>query len=102
MSKVKRTTEEWLDWAQKKYDAAQERYAYGGRPDTMESYAALISALDSSLSKMSETCIKQENEHWGMCQSCHTLVRTDCVAGKGDREQLMSYCPNCGARVMQP
>ena len=101
MNETKRTVKEWLDWAQEKYDAAQEKYAYGGRPDTMESYAALISALESSQAKISETYIKQESEHWGICQRCYTLVRMNCIAAKGGRAQLISYCPNCGARVVQ-
>ncbi len=47
MGTTRSTVGDWLDWAEKKYDAAQERFAYGSRSArrTMESYDTLITAI---------------------------------------------------------
>lgn len=45
----RQTVEEWLEWAEAKYEAAQERYAYGGRSDTMDQYGTLVSALEDAI-----------------------------------------------------
>lgn len=46
-----RTADDWLKWAQAKYDAAQERYAWMEHPrsDTMDSYAELISLIEAGM-----------------------------------------------------
>lgn len=46
-----RTADDWLDWAQAKYDAAQERFAWMEHPrsDTMDSYAELISLIEAGM-----------------------------------------------------
>ena len=40
----RKDAEDWLEWAQAKYDAAQERFAWSDRSDspTMDSYSTLI------------------------------------------------------------
>lgn len=40
----RKDAEDWLEWAQAKYDAAQERFAWSERSDspTMDSYSTLI------------------------------------------------------------
>lgn len=44
------TVYDWLEWAQDKYDAAQERFAYGGRSmETMNQYSTLVSALEDAI-----------------------------------------------------
>ena len=47
MGTTRSTVEDWLDWAQERYDAALERSAYGSRSArrTMESYDTLIGAI---------------------------------------------------------
>ena len=43
----RKDAEDWLEWAQAKYDAAQERFAWSERADsaTMDSYSTLISLI---------------------------------------------------------
>lgn len=47
MGATRDTGQDWLDWAEKKRDEAQERYAYGSRSAerTMGSYDTLISLM---------------------------------------------------------
>lgn len=47
----RKDAEDWLEWAQAKYDAAQERYAWSERADssTMDSYSTLISLIESGM-----------------------------------------------------
>lgn len=47
----RKDAEDWLEWAQQKYDAAQERYAWSNRADssTMDSYATLISLIERGM-----------------------------------------------------
>lgn len=46
----RQTVYDWLEWAQDKYDAAQERFAYGGRTmETMNQYSTLVSALEDAI-----------------------------------------------------
>lgn len=47
----RKEAEDWLEWAQQKYDAAQERYAWSNRADssTMDSYATLISLIERGM-----------------------------------------------------
>lgn len=47
----RKEAEDWLEWAQAKYDAAQERFAWSNRADssTMDSYATLISLIESGM-----------------------------------------------------
>lgn len=52
MSKVKETPQDWLDWAEERYERAQEKYAYGSASAarTMDSYATLISLIEYGIS----------------------------------------------------
>ncbi len=52
MSKRK-NAEAWLEWAQAKYDAAQERFAWSERWDsaTMDSYAELVDVIERGISR---------------------------------------------------
>lgn len=47
----RKEAEDWLEWAQAKYDAAQERFAWSNRADssTMDSYATLISLIERGM-----------------------------------------------------
>lgn len=47
----RKDAEDWLEWAQAKYDAAQERFAWSDRSDspTMDSYSTLISLIESGM-----------------------------------------------------
>lgn len=48
----RKDAEDWLEWAQQKYDAAQERYAWSERADssTMDSYSTLVSLIERGMS----------------------------------------------------
>ena len=52
MGKTRNTGQDWLDWAEAKRDAAQERYAWGSRSaeHTMDSYDTLISLIEAGMS----------------------------------------------------
>lgn len=52
MGKTRNTGQDWLDWAEAKRDAAQERYAWGSRSAerTMGSYDTLISLIEAGMS----------------------------------------------------
>lgn len=52
MGKTRNTGQDWLDWAEAKRDAAQERYAWGSRSAgrTMSSYDTLISLIEAGMS----------------------------------------------------
>lgn len=47
----RKDAEDWLEWAQSKYDEAQERFAWSDRSDspTMDSYSTLISLIESGM-----------------------------------------------------
>ena len=47
----RKDAEDWLEWAQSKYDEAQERFAWMERPrsDTMDSYSTLICLIESGM-----------------------------------------------------
>ena len=47
----RKDADDWLEWAQAKYDAAQERFAWRDRSDspTMDSYSTLISLIESGM-----------------------------------------------------
>lgn len=47
----RKEAEDWLEWAQAKYDAAQERFAWSERADssTMDSYATLVSLIERGM-----------------------------------------------------
>lgn len=52
----RKDAEDWLEWAQAKYDAAQERYAWSERADssTMDSYSTLISLIESGMASRAQ------------------------------------------------
>lgn len=56
MSAQNMTAEEWLEWAYGKWEAAQERFAYGSKSagKTMDSYQALIGAIECGVAKRAD------------------------------------------------
>lgn len=52
----RKEAEDWLEWAQAKYDAAQERFAWSDRSDspTMDSYSTLISLIESGMASRAQ------------------------------------------------
>ncbi len=54
MSRTK-SAQDWLDWAQAKYEAAQERYAWSERADssTMDSYSTLVDLIEAGMASRS-------------------------------------------------
>lgn len=52
----RKDAEDWLEWAQAKYDEAQERFAWMERPrsDTMDSYSTLISLIESGMASQAK------------------------------------------------
>lgn len=50
---TRKDAEAWLEWAQAKYDAAQERFAWSERQDsaTMDSYAELVDVIERGISR---------------------------------------------------
>lgn len=47
----RKDAEDWLEWAQERYDAAQERFAWSERADsaTMDSYSTLVGLIESGM-----------------------------------------------------
>lgn len=64
----RKDAEDWLEWAQQKYDAAQERYAWSNRADssTMDSYATLISLIESGMASRAKDKADIEKERTAM------------------------------------
>ena len=60
----RKEAEDWLEWAQAKYDAAQERFAWSNRADssTMDSYATLISLIESGMASRAKDKADIEKE----------------------------------------
>lgn len=61
---TRRNANDWLEWAQARYDAAQERYAWSSRADsaTMDSYAELVSLIEAGIQARSR---KRTDENEG-------------------------------------
>ena len=91
MSKVRRTAEDWLEWAQAKHEAAQERYAFGGRPDTMDSYSTLVNVIEQSMASAPRAKMVDDDGEWFVCSRCKKLMRIEIV------DKDVCYCPSCGS-----
>ena len=59
----RKDAEDWLEWAQAKYDAAQERFAWSDRSDspTMDSYSTLISLIESGMASRAKDKVDAQN-----------------------------------------
>lgn len=64
----RKDAEDWLEWAQAKYDAAQERFAWSDRSDspTMDSYSTLISLIESGMASRANDKVDIEKERTAM------------------------------------
>lgn len=64
----RKEAEDWLEWAQAKYDAAQERFAWSERADssTMDSYSTLISLIESGMVSRAKDKADIEKERTAM------------------------------------
>lgn len=64
----RKEAEDWLEWAQAKYDAAQERFAWSNRADssTMDSYATLISLIERGMASRAKDKADIEKERTAM------------------------------------
>lgn len=60
----RKDAEDWLEWAQSKYDEAQERFAWMERPrsDTMDSYSTLISLIESGMASRAKDKADDQKE----------------------------------------
>ena len=60
----RKDAEDWLEWAQSKYDEAQERFAWMERPrsDTMDSYSTLISLIESGMASRAKDKADKQKE----------------------------------------
>lgn len=64
----RKDAEDWLEWAQAKYDAAQERFAWSERADsaTMDSYSTLISLIERGMASRAKDKADIEKERTAM------------------------------------
>ena len=64
----RKDAEDWLEWAQAKYDAAQEMFEWSNRADssTMDSYATLISLIESGMASRVKDKADIEKERTAM------------------------------------
>ena len=64
----RKDAEDWLEWAQAKYDAAQERFAWSDRSDspTLDSYSTLISPLERGMASRATDKADSEKERTAM------------------------------------
>ena len=67
MSRTK-SPQDWLDWAQAKYEAAQERYAWMERADssTMDSYSTLVDLIEAGIASRSGSARPAGDEQSGL------------------------------------
>ncbi len=72
----RKDAEDWLEWAQAKYDAAQERFAWSERADsaTMDSYSTLISLIESGMASRAKAKADIEKERTAMEQMTEPLM----------------------------
>lgn len=72
----RKDAEDWLEWAQAKYDAAQERYAWSERADssTMDNYSTLISLIESGMASRAKDKADIEKERTAMEQMTAPLM----------------------------
>ena len=72
----RKDAEDWLEWAQAKYDAAQERFAWSDRSDspTMDSYSTLISLIESGMASRAKDEADAQKERTAMEQMTAPLM----------------------------
>lgn len=72
----RKDAEDWLEWAQAKYDAAQERFAWSDRSDspTMDSYSTLISLIESGMASRAKNEADAQNKRTAMEQMTEPLM----------------------------
>lgn len=72
----RKDAEDWLEWAQAKYDAAQERFAWSDRSDspTMDSYSTLISLIESGMASRAKDEADAQKDRTAMEQMTAPLM----------------------------
>lgn len=72
----RKDAEDWLEWAQAKYDAAQERFAWSDRSDspTMDSYSTLLSLIESGMASRAKDEADAQKERTAMEQMTEPLM----------------------------
>lgn len=72
----RKDAEDWLEWAQAKYDAAQERFAWSDRSDspTMDSYSTLISLIESGMASRAKDEADAQKKRTAMEQMTEPLM----------------------------
>lgn len=72
----RKDAEDWLEWAQAKYDAAQERFAWSERADsaTMDSYSTLISLIESGMASRAKDEADAQKKRTAMEQMTEPLM----------------------------
>ena len=81
----RKDAEDWLEWAQAKYDAAQERFAWSDRSDspTMDSYSTLISLIESGMASRAKA---KADDQKARAATKWTLAT--CAAGRAGGEAM--------------
>ena len=74
MSRTKEA-QDWLDWAQAKYEAAQERYAWSERQDssTMDSYSTLVDLIEAGMAARHHAAPEEHRELMALADQMETL-----------------------------
>lgn len=72
----RKDAEDWLEWAQAKYDAAQERFAWSDRSDspTFDSYSTLISLIESGMASRAKDEADAQKKRTAMEQMTEPLM----------------------------
>ena len=72
----RKDAEDWLEWAQAKYDAAQERFAWSDRSDspTLDSYSTLISLIESGMASRAKDEADAQKKRTAMEQMTEPLM----------------------------
>ena len=72
----RKDAEDWLELAQAKYDAAQERFAWSDRSDspTLDSYSTLISLIESGMASRAKDEADAQKKRTAMEQMTEPLM----------------------------
>lgn len=72
----RKDAEDWLEWSQAKYDAAQERFAWSDRSDSpaLDSYSALISLIESGMASRAKDEADAQKKRTAMEQMTEPLM----------------------------
>lgn len=72
----RKDAEDWLEWAQAKYDAAQERFAWSERADsaTLDSYSTLISLIESGMASRAKNEADAQKQRTAVEQMTEPLM----------------------------